>query len=306
MKITSLLFALFLLVACLPTSNKNSTISTQSVVAKQDTPTDSITEVVDTLSTLIQTSDGFSTWTALVKKTDLDSTASEQQIKELLPVLFPYSIDTVKNIKRIVKTHKKVNIYNFGEATLYDITLIDGLSMAVLIKHCLVWNSKQHKIALLPIENYQLIKAKVDTNTYLIGGFFNQRRGYIHYLAYAGSFDNNRNTFEDFFNTVNYCDHGLLHVGNSSYDCLSYEPFVFNLSNEDVNKDGYADLRFTGTFNVYCDSMFQEDRRISNPVKKVPADIVFYTQVKEKQWEWVFKDTSLCSFLQKISENFGL
>ena len=105
MKITSLLFALFLLVACLPTSNKNSTISTQSVVAKQDTPTDSITEVVDTLSTLIQTSDGFSTWTALVKKTDLDSTASEQQIKELLPVLFPYSIDTVKNIKRIVKTH---------------------------------------------------------------------------------------------------------------------------------------------------------------------------------------------------------
>jgi hypothetical protein len=44
----------------------------------------------------------------------------------------------------------------------------------------------------------------------------------------------------------------------------------------------YADLRFTGTFNVYCDSMFQEDRRISNPVKKVPADIVFYTQVKEK------------------------
>jgi hypothetical protein len=78
-----------------------------------------------------------------------------------------------------------------------------------------------------------------------------------------------------FFNTVNYCDHGLLHVGNSSYDCLSYEPFVFNLSNEDVNKDGYADLRFTGTFNVYCDSMFQEDRRISNPVKKSASRYCF-------------------------------
>lgn len=103
---------------------------------------------------------------------------------------------------------------------------------------------------------------------------------------------------------MDYCKNGHLRVGNSSFGCISYEPpFIFKMHNNDLNNDGYADMRFTGIINVYCDSIFEGDRGNSTPLKKISADIAFYANPKDNNWNWTMKDTSICEIMEKPNES---
>jgi hypothetical protein len=301
MKNTCLSIALFiLLLNCNPSSKQKKNIASNSPIMDNKELSDSIVKP-DTLDALIQRPNGFLTVDAFVRYIKLDSTASNQQIKSILPKLFPYSIPDSIYIQSIKCTNKKVHIYNFGEASLFEI-ILDGLPMIALKQHCLVWSKKTHKVALLPIEAYQPIKTKLDTNACLIGGYFNQRRGYIHYLSYISN--STKDTFKSVFNTMDYCKNGHLRVGNSSFGCISYEPpFIFKMHNNDLNNDGYADMRFTGIINVYCDSIFEGDRGNSTPLKKISADIAFYANPKDNSFNWTMKDTSICEIMEKPNES---
>ena len=93
-----------------------------------------------------------------------------------------------------------------------------------------------------------------------------------------------------------FCFNGIP-IYNNSTDCISYSPFLFRLSQKDINGDGFLDICFAGQVNQYCEGLEKGIGRIDIlPKKRHKVKIVFLID-KQKQNFWYLKNDLICKEL---------
>lgn len=198
-------------------------------------------------------------------------------------------------IDSIAKVYDNVPITNFGIASVYQITLdVSVPEVATKISLC-VWSKTDKKVVFLPIEDCKLIKTHQQTNSFLIGGYYNMRRGLQHYFVYNAT----DSVFKFIFSTSEYCYTPILYAANSSTNyCIGYDAPTYKLSikNVDINNDSHYDLVFSGNINIYCDSLFE--REYDKVLKTIKMKAVFLLK-EDKNLSWVLQDTTICGILNK-------
>lgn len=227
----------------------------------------------------------------------LDSMATDQQLKASIAQHFDpqvYGVDTQSTLRKL---YHDIPLVGFGNSSIYEVRTADNLPSNMARYQCLVWNKNSHKMTLLPIESCSLLQMDLNTTAYYIGGFYTWR-GLGTYLVYGTADD----VFYDIFNAGEACEAGVLWLSNRTYDCVSYEPFFFSVKNNDLNADGYADLQFEGTINIYCTGLeegFGRDKR--QPIKKQQMSILFFAQPHKQNPSWELQDTTLCLLMKEFS-----
>ncbi len=184
-----------------------------------------------------------------------------------------------------------VSIRGIGEVEVYQVNLSDKLP-SVIPKKCYVITNK-NKAVLLWIDTLRIIKVKKTDKDGFIGGVFKiKSKGY--FIVYKA--DNKELT--PIFDTSSdrFCSDGIP-IYNSSTDCISYSPFLFRLSQEDINKDGFLDICFMGQINQYCEGLEEGlGRDDILPKKRSKVKIVFLID-KTNQNSWYLKDDFVCKKL---------
>ncbi len=188
-----------------------------------------------------------------------------------------------------------VSIKGIGKVEVYQINLSDKLP-SVIPKRCHIITNK-NKASLLWIETLQMIKVKKTDKEGFIGGLHKVKsRGY--FIIYKA--DNKELTPILDTSSDRFCSDGIP-IYNNSTDCISYSPFLFRLSQEDINKDGLLDICFTGQINQYCEGLeYGLGKNDISPKKRESVKIVFLID-KVNQNSWYLKNDLICKKLKKSS-----
>jgi hypothetical protein len=196
----------------------------------------------------------------------------------------------VSDFKTIEKL-SPVFIRGIGKVEVYQINLSDKLP-SVIPKRCYVITSR-NKASLLWIDRLRIIKVKKTDKEGFIGGLYKVKsKGY--FIIYKA--DNKQ--LIPIFDTSSdrFCFNGIP-IYNNSTDCISYSPFLFRLSQKDINGDGFLDICFAGQVNQYCEGLEEGIGRIDIlPKKRHKVKIVFLID-KQKQNFWYLKNDLICKEL---------
>jgi hypothetical protein len=142
-----------------------------------------------------------------------------------------------------------------------------------------------------PIKIKNIDKTILVAGTYLIRG-----KGYFVIYKFTKI-----NGFALIFDSSSdkYCNNGIA-VYNSSLDCLSYDPFMLEFKNADVNNDGVMDLIFAGKALLFCEGLESGyGRKERKPLKEEQLQIVFETVQDSDSLKWKLTDTSACKILNQ-------
>jgi hypothetical protein len=215
----------------------------------------------------------------------------EALLKSFTSDLSEVKIVDFKTIEKL----SPVSIKGIGEVEVYQVNLSDKLP-SVVPKRFYVINNK-NKAVLLWIDTLRIIKVKKTDKEGFIGGLYKVKsKGY--FIVYKA--DNKELT--PIFDTSSnrFCFNGIP-IYNNSTDCISYSPFLFRLSQEDINKDGFLDICFTGRINQYCEGLEEGlGRDDILPKKRNKIKIVFLID-KTTQNSWYLKNDLICKKLKKPS-----
>jgi hypothetical protein len=219
--------------------------------------------------------------------------------KKSLVSLFPLDFEGVSSshIDSITQVSNTINVEKFGICNTYEIILSKELPSIMAKKMYLLFCKEQQKGVLFQIERLQPIKIKNSDKTILVAGtYLVKSKGY--FLIYK--FDK-ANGFGQIFNSLSdkYCNNETA-VYNNSLDCLSYEPFMLEFKNADVNHDGLMDLIFSGKALLFCEGLeTRYGRKERKPLKEEQLQIVFETVQNSDSLSWKLSDTDACKILDR-------
>lgn len=215
----------------------------------------------------------------------------EALLKSFTSDLSELKIVDFKTIEKLSPAYIK----GIGKVEVYQINLSDKLP-SVIPKRCYVIINK-NKAVLLWMDTLRVIKVKRSDKEGFVGGMYKiKSKGY--FIVYKA--DNKSLT--PIFDTSSdrFCPDGIP-IYNNSTDCISYSPFLFRLSQKDINKDGLLDICFTGQVNQYCEGLESGlGRDDILPKKRSRVKIIFLID-KTNQNFWYLKDDLVCKKLKKPS-----
>lgn len=159
----------------------------------------------------------------------------------------------------------------------------------------LVVSKTLERSILLPFETIHLIKVVPTDPDYLLAGVYEVRgKGYFSIYRFDG-----KNGFRQIFDSyqTSSCKYGIP-VMNATDDCISYNPFFLNFSNEDFNKDGTLDLIFTGKVLYFCKGLeFGYGRKDRKPLKEHSIVVKYATRIYADSISWTLTDSNVCRLL---------
>jgi hypothetical protein len=219
--------------------------------------------------------------------------------KGLLVALFPQDFEGISasNIESITQVSDPLNVEAFGICRTYEIILSNELPSVVAKKMYLLFCEEKQKGVLFQIEKLQPLKIKNTDKTIIIGGVYLVRsKGYFAVYKF-----NKINGFVLTFDSSSdkYCENGIA-VYNNGLDCLSYEPFMLEFENTDINSDGLNDLVFSGNALLFCEGLESGyGRKDRKPVKVQKLKITFEAVQGTDTLRWKLTDTSACKVLDR-------
>ncbi len=196
-------------------------------------------------------------------------------------------------ISAIKKSREGIEIEGFGKCNVFTITLSGDLPAMLSRKMNIVYNYQNSKLVLLPFESVFFVSNNQSPTQYFLAGV-NEARTNGFFIIY--SYNSSENLFRLVFdsNKEGNCENGIP-VMNASLDCISYEPFLLNFENKDVNGDGLKDISFSGKVNHYCEGLETNIGRLDRkPVKSENVEIIFLAEKQGDQIFWKLSDTTIC------------
>ncbi len=196
--------------------------------------------------------------------------------------------------KDIVES-KKVNRFclrGYGEVELYKVMLSEDTPASIRKTHHLVFLPHEEKIAMINnMEDYRLIQVEKEDTCFFLGGMLMSREfGYFNIYQFS------RECLVKVFDSSSddYCEEGI--AVYRDFDCFSYSPPLLSIKNQDINKDGFMDLVFSGNLLVYCSELergFTTEGR--KPLKQKKVNYKFVASMADDSLQWKLLDILDCN-----------
>jgi hypothetical protein len=148
------------------------------------------------------------------------------------------------------------------------------------------------QIFVLEMDNFIPVFIKKTDNFHFFGGIYSVR-DHAFFVIYKYDNQHIARIFDTGENQNNVCNNGL-RVGYYRDDaCVVYQPNNFVFSQKDTNKDGYADVLFSGKIINFCEGA--ESRNSNIPLSHQDINIVF--EYNPALQNWFLKDKTRCNIL---------
>ncbi|MFK7905788.1 MAG: hypothetical protein AB8B69_11715 [Chitinophagales bacterium] len=182
--------------------------------------------------------------------------------------------------------------YGEVEVELYKVILSEDTPATIRKIHHLVFFPEKEEITMINnMNNYKLIQVENEDTCFFLGGILMSRE-----FGYFNIYQFDRGCLVKVFDSSsdNYCEKGIPVFRD--FDCFSYSPPLLRIQNQDVNKDGFMDLIFSGNLLVYCSELERgftsEDRK---PLKQKKINYNFITSLNEGSPQWKLVDSLVCN-----------
>lgn len=234
---------------------------------------------------------------AVRKCVDLDSSllGKPKELFQWLSKAYPEDLGNLPDaaVGIVSKTISDVEIGSFGNCQVYRIQLTGSFPAMVSPEMKLIYNSSVGKAVLIPFET--VLFPKADKRTALLSTIVEGKgSGYLAIYQFDGTA-----TFKRiFFSLEMAACQGSIPVLNAGLECISYEPFLLDFKNDDVNGDGLGDISFVGKINYYCKGLETNiGRKDRKPLRSENINITFVTARQGGTFAWSLKDTIICNLI---------
>lgn len=160
-------------------------------------------------------------------------------------------------------------IKNYGKTQLITVKLKHNAPAILYRTFLLLINNRRKRIDEFNVDNYYLLKTTQNDSSFLIGVINNYRGNLQFYLlTYLNGYFSQSNIINLFSGT----------------DCSLYKFGSLSLKNNDIDKDGYSDLRITFAVSLFCN---QNGGPYDEPIglKRLNLRLIYHPNGKLNKWQ---------------------